>query len=458
MTTRRIRLASILMLALLLSDTLLAACSPETSVRRPEEDAMLLLIAGDFQLMGELPTLPANGVSKVARLNRSAFQPPEPTTPNEALTLLDYYRALAEDFERKAKGENLPTDVVAKGIAEYEAKMNALGEKANELDRRRARHRSTAWKRFFDGLGRFIGRAFDIGGKIVKFAVEDVPTAVGEYTPAVVKALAQAYVEKLKGRLRTEGEQRAFEFLLDKNPNLAGAYLIFKAGREGLKVLRDFARLFGRHRRRAAAQEPTTTALAEGEDYQFPKTGTMTASCPLPPSAQSVVDWCPTVQGTLTTNKPLTVTIDFASGTFTFDYMVACEGLKKTDSLGTWIQNLSSDQMQGSGTVYEDGWLLGQGAGVTTWIEQGTWWDAGNVVPINKVKENSGTVPVAILLDTPDDRMAFELGWGAGWTSDGPPGTGFTIEQARELGWEDLLGLTPACTTCVSRCAVTSGP
>jgi hypothetical protein len=351
MTPRRIRLASILMLALSLSDTLLAACSPETLIRRPEEDAMLLLIAGDYQLMGELPALPADGVSKGARLNRRAIQPPEPTTPNEAWTLLEYYRGLRDDFERKAKAENLPPDVVAKGIAEYEAKMNALGEKANELDRRR-----------------------------------------------------------------------------------------------------------GRHRRSAVAQERTTAALAEGENYQLPKTGTMRARCPLPPSAQCVVDWCPTVQGTLTTNKPLTVTIDCASGTFTFDYMVACEGLKKTDSLGTWIQNLCSDQMQGSGTVYEDGWLLGQGAGVTTWIEQGTWWDAGNVVPINKVKEDSGTVPVAILLDTPDDRMAFELGWGAGRTSDGPPGTGFTIEQAREVGWEDLLGLTPACTTCVSQCEVTSGP
>ncbi len=172
MTTRRIRLASILMLALLLSDTLLAACSAATPVRRPEEDAMLLLIAGDYQLMGELPAVPVDGVSKVARLNRSAFQPPEPTTPNEAWTLLEYYRGLRDDFERKAKAENLPADVVAKGIAEYEAKMNAMGDKANDLDRRRARHRSTAWKRFFDGLGRFIGRAFDLGGKIVKFAVE----------------------------------------------------------------------------------------------------------------------------------------------------------------------------------------------------------------------------------------------------------------------------------------------
>ena len=458
MTTRRIRLASILMLALLLSDTLLAACSPETSVRRPEEDAMLLLIAGDYQLTGELPAAPTEGVSKVARVAAPSFQPPEPKTPNEAYTWMEYYLARRADVEKEARAQGLSAEAVAEALGEYDAKIKAYSEKGAELAARRARHRGTVWKRVFDGLGRFIGGAFDIGGKVVKFAVEGVPTAVGEYAPAVVKALAQAYVEQLKGELRTKAEQKAFEILVEKSPHLAGAYLIFKAGKSAVKVLRDFARLFGRHRRRAAAQEPTTAALAEGEDYQLPKTGTMTARCPLPPSAQSVVDWCPTVQGTLTTNKPLTVTIDFASGTFTFDYMVACEGLKKTDSLGTWIQNLSSDQMQGSGTVYEDGWLLGQGAGVNTWIEQGTWWDAGNVVPINKVKENSGTVPVAILLDTLDDMMAFELGWGAGWTSDGPPGTGFTIEQAREVGWKALLGLTPACTTCVSLCEVTSGP
>jgi len=459
MVTRRIRLASVFMLTLLLSDTSLAACAGGISIRRAQEDAMLLMIAGDYQLTGELPAVARADGPKMARPVAASVRAQEPTTPNEAWTLLEYYRGLRDAFEQKAKAENLPPDVVARGIAEYEAKMKAMGDKANELDKRRARQRSTAWKRFFDGLGRFIGRAFDIGGKIVKFAIEDVPTAVGEYAPAVVKGLAQAYVEKLKGMLRTKGEEKAFEILLEKNPNLAGAYLIFKAGRAGVKVLRDFARLFGRHRRGAAGQEPTTTEPAEGEDIQMPAKGTMTATCQPPSGAQSIQAWCPTVEGTFTANTPLTVIIDFGARTFTFGYKIACEGRKSTEStFGTWRQNLSSDEMQGSGTVYENGWLLGEGAGMNIWIEQGTWWKAGNVVPINKVKENPSTVPVAILLDTPDDLIAFELGWGPGWVPDGPAGAGFTIERARELGWEGLLGFAPACTTCVSLCEVTSGP
>ncbi len=283
-----------------------------------------------------------------------------------------------------------------------------------------------------------------------------MPTVIGEYTPAVVKALAQAYVEKLRGELRTKAEQKAFEILVEKNPNLAGAYLIFKAGRGAFKVLRDFARLFGRHgRRRSRLHDDRRSA---GEEFELPTRGTMTAKCELPAAAHSVQAWCPTVEGTFTANTPLTVTVDFGARTFTFGYNIACEGRKSTEStFGTWRQNLSSDEMQGSGTVYEDGWLLGEGAGLNTWIEQGTWWKAGNVVPINKVNENPGTVPVAILLDTPDDLVAFELGWGAGWAAGAPTGEAFTIERARELGWGGLLGFAPTCTTCVSLCEVTSG-
>jgi hypothetical protein len=415
----------------------------------------LLSIAGYYQLTGELPAAPTEGVSKVARLAAPSFQPPEPKTPNEAYSSMDYYMARRADVEKEARAQGLPAETVAKALGEYDAKIQAYAEKGTELAERRARHRGTAWKRFFDGLGRFIGGAFDFGGKVVKFAVVGVPTAIGEYTPAVVKALAQAYVEKLKGELRTRGEQKAFEILVEKSPNLAGAYLIFMAGKAGVKILRDFARLFGRHRRgEPVAAGPTATEPDEGEKFQLPTSGTMTARCPLPPAAQSVEAWCPTVEGMFTTNTPLTVNIDFGARTFTFGYKIACEGRKSTDSLGTWIQNLSSDEMQGSGAAYEDGWLLGEGAGLNIWVEQGTWWKAGNMVPINKVIENPSIVPVAILLDTPDDRVAFELGWAAGGTTGGA----LTIERVRELGWEGSLGFAPACTTCVSLCEVASGP
>jgi hypothetical protein len=460
MQTRTVRCASVFLLGLLLADTLLAGCvGGGPSIRRPEEDAWLLSIAGYYQLTGELPAAPTEGVSKVARLAGSFFQPPEPRTPNEAYSWMEYYLARRDDVEKEARAQGLPAETVAEALGEYEAKIKAYAEKGAALAERRARHRGTAWKRFFDGLGRFIGRAFDIGGRIVKFAVEDVPTAVGEYTPAVVKGLAQAYVQQLKGELRTKAEQKAFEILVERSPNLAGAYLIFKAGKSAVKVLRDFARLFGRHRGRTAAQGPTGTEPAEGGEFELPTSGTMMATCQLPPAAHSVVTWCPTVEGTFTASTPLTVTIDFGSRTFTFGYKSACEGRKNTEStFGTWRQSLSSDEMQGSGTVYEDGWLLGEGAALSISIERGTWWKAGNVLPINKVSENSGTVPVAILLDTPDDLIAFELGWGPGWVTDGPAGAGFTIERARELGWQGLLGFAPDCTTCVSLCEVTSAP
>ncbi len=249
----------------MLTDTLLAACSGGDSVRRSREDAWLLAIAGYYQLTGEQPALAMVGGPKLARL-REASVHAQPTTPNEAWSLIGYYGDLRAKFEQKAKADGLPPEVLRAGLAEYDAKIADLVEKAKALEARRARHRGTAWKRFFDGLGRAIGRAFDIGGRIVEFAVEDVPTAVGEYTPALVKGLAQAYVEKLKGELRTKGEQKAFEILAEKSPNLAGAYLIFKAGREGIKVLRDFARLFGRHRRGGqAAQAPADTGAAGSE-------------------------------------------------------------------------------------------------------------------------------------------------------------------------------------------------
>lgn len=48
-------------------------------------------------------------------------------------------------------------------------------------------------------------RAFEIRGKTVKFALEDVSTGVGEYGPEVVKALAQEYIQKLRGEPRQKG-------------------------------------------------------------------------------------------------------------------------------------------------------------------------------------------------------------------------------------------------------------
>jgi hypothetical protein len=454
MTTRHTRLASVFLLSLLLADSLLSACAGGASIRRSREDAWLLSIAGYYQLTGQMPTAAMASGPRPARLADASVHAQEPTTPNEAWTLFDYYAKLREQYERDARAKGLPEDVIQKGLAEIDSKLDALGERANALQDRRARHRGTAWKRFFDGLGRFIGRAFDIGGRIVKLAVEDVPGTIGEYAPAVIKGLAQAYVEKLKGELRARGEQKAFEILVEKNPNLAGAYLIFKAGKEGLKVLRDFARLFGRHRGGGAAQGGAATESPVGEEFRFPTSGSMTATCQWPSGAQSVADWCPTVQGTLTTNSPLTVTIDFSAHTFTFGYSVACEGLKKTDSKGGWVQSVSSDAMQGGGTVYDDGWLLGEGAGMYTWIEQGTQWTGLAMEPIDRRTENSSITPVAILLDTPDDMVAFELGWAAG----GPTGGGLSIERAREVGWKGLLGFAPDCTTCVSLCEVTAGP
>jgi hypothetical protein len=451
MTTPRIRLASAFLLSLLLADSVLSACAGGASIRRSREDAWLLSIAGSYQLTGELPPVAQMHAPKVAD---ALAQSQEPTTPNEVWTLFDYYAKLREQYERDARAKGVPEDVIKRGLADIDAKLQDLADKADALRERRARRRGTAWKRFFDGLGRFVGRSFDIGGRIVKFAVADVPGTIGEVTPVLIKGLAQAYVEKLKGDLRERGEQKAFEILVEKNPNLAGAYLMFKAGREGLKLLRDFARLFRRHRGGGAGQDATAADLPGGEELQLPTSGVLTAKCNWPFGAQSVMDWCPTVQGSLTTNKPLSVTIDFSARTFTFDYSIACEGLKKTDSKGGWIQTLSSDAIQGSGTVYEDGWLLGMGTGVFTWVEQGTQWTGLAMEPVNKKNETSSSVPVAILLDSPDDLVAFELGWAAGGASS----EGLSIDRARQLGWDGLLAFPPGCTGCVSLCEVTAGP
>jgi hypothetical protein len=454
MTTRRIRLASILMLGLLLSDSLLAACAGSTSIRRTREDAWLLMIAGEYQLTGELPPVAMADAPKVARVTTTPVHIQQSTDPNEVWRMLEYYSDLRARYEAEAKAKGVSDDVLRTWLAGIDARIADLLERAQALEARRARHRGTAWKRFFDGLGRNVGRAFNLGGKVAKFVIEDVPGTVVELGPELIKELAKQYVEKLKETLRG----RLFDILSEKAPGVAMGYLVYKFGRQVVQVAREIDRQLGRRPSEGAEQVSTATEQEEGEGFQLPTSGTMTATCQLPAAALSVQAWCPTVQGTFTANTPLTATIDFGARTFTFGYKIACEGLKKTDSLGTWIQNLSSDEMQGSGTVYEDGWLLGEGAGMNIWVEQGTWWKAGNVVPINKVIEDPSTIPVAILLDTPDDMVAFELGWGAGWAPGGPTGEAFTIERARELGWEGLLGLTPACTTCVSLCEVTSGP
>ena len=461
MSTRRIRFACVFMLSLLLADTLLAACAGGTSIRRAQEDAMLLMIAGDYQLTGELPALPPEGVSKVARLNLSAFQPPEPTTPNEAWTLFEYYSGLRDAFEQKAKAENLPPDVVAKGIAEYEAKMKAMGDKANELDKRRARHRSTAWKRFFDGLGRFIGRAFDIGGKIVKFAIEDVPTAVGEYTPAVVKGLAQAYVEKLKGELRTKAEQKAFEILLEKNPNLAGAYLIFKAGKAGAKLIRDFARMFGRHRRGTAAQEPEIPAVeaASPEEeaagaFALPPSGTWAATCDSGRD-DSVEAWCEEQGGQLSTDPAFKLTIDFASGTFSFAAKTECVGPEFTNSSSGWTQNTTSEEIQGGGTLYADGWLVGTAKVKALWIEEGVRVKAAGSESYKEGGPTEGTIPLIAYLDGEEDLRALDLYFTSGAYGEVDP---VSIEWLREIGWDGVVDWLKGCEACYTVCRPGGAP
>ena len=345
MQSRNVRRASVFLLSLLLADTLLTACAGGgTSIRRPEEDAWLLSIAGYYQLMGELPPPPAREAAKAAQIARITFQPPEPKTPNEAYSLMEYYMARRADVEKEARAQGLPAETVAKALGEYDAKIEAYSEKGANLAERRARHRGTAWKRFFDGLGRFIGGAFDLGGKVVKFAVEGVPTFIGEYTPAVVKALAQEYVKKLRGELRTKVEQKAFEILVEKSPNLAGAYLIFKAGRGAFKVLRDFARLFGRHGRRTAPQQP-------GGGFGLPPSGLMMASCNTEWYHRWAVDPARTIL-----DESFVLEVDYDARSFD----VAFYGQDRT--VGEQHTQTLTDELSGTGTVSADGFLMGAGS------------------------------------------------------------------------------------------------
>jgi len=453
--TRAQRSAGFVLALSLILEAVLSSCAPSEAIRRPQEDAWLLSIAGYYQLTGELPQMAMTSAPKLGQIRQQPRALLQSKDPNEVWRLLEYYSTLRVEYEQRYKAAGYTPEQIKAALADIDAKIADLLERAKALEARRARHRGTAWKRFFDGLGRNVGRAFNVGGKVAKFVIVDVPGTVGEIAPDLIKELAKQYVEKLKETLRG----RLFDIVSEKAPGLAMGYLVYKFGRQVVQIEREIERQLSGRRGGAAAQGETAAVTGAGEGFQLPTSGTMTATCQLPAAAHSVVSWCPTVEGTFTSNTPLTVTIDFGARTFTFGYKIACEGRKSTEStFGTWRQNLSSDEMQGSGTVYEDGWLLGEGAGLNIWIEQGTWWKAGNVLPINKVSENPGAVPVAILLDTPDDLVAFELGWGAGWAAGDPAGEAFTIERARELGWAGLLGFAPACTTCVSLCEVTSGP
>ena len=342
--TRTQRTAGFALALSLVLEAVLSSCVPPTGILRSEEDAWLLSIAGYYQLTGELPAAPTEGVSKVARLAATSFQPPEPKTPSEAWALIDYYSERRAAVEQEASAQNLPPETVAKALAEYDAKIKALADKAQELEQRRARHRGTIWKRFFDGVGRVIGRAFDIGGRIVKFAIEDVPSGVAEYVPPLVKGLAQAYVEKLRGELRTRGEEKAFEILAEKNPNLAGAYLIFKAGKSAVKALRDFARLFGRHGGRASAR-------SSGGDLGLPAGGMLVASC----STEWYHRWSTDPNRTIL-EESFDLVVDYETRTFNVEFY----GQDRT--VGEDQTQTIADALSGSGTVSEDGFLTGTGS------------------------------------------------------------------------------------------------
>jgi hypothetical protein len=452
MMTPRVRVTCLLLLLILLGDSLLGACTPADSVRRTQEDAWLLLLAGEVQLTGALPEIASASAPHPARVAIPAPGSQSPTTPNEAWNLMDYYSGLREAFEQKAKADGLPPEVIQAGLAEYDAKIKALADRAQELGARRARRRGTAWKRFFDGMGRFVGKAFDVGGKIVKFAIEDVPSGVVEYGPDLIREYARAYVEKLKGQLRNRGEQKAFEILAEKNPNLAAAYLMFKAGRAGVKLFRDFARLFGRHPRQGASVSgtgPEQAPLSTGGDEQeapftLPSGGQWTASCDSGRD-DDIESWCAEQGGSLTADSEFQLRIDFASGTFSLAAKTECEGPKFTNSSGGWTQITNSEELKGGGTLYPDGWLVGMVEASAKWMGRGVRLKASGSESYEEGGPTEATVPLIARIETQDDMQALELFFTSGAAGENPP---VDVEWLRGLGWEgveDWLGVCKAC-------------
>jgi hypothetical protein len=447
------------MLFLLLADALLAACSGGATPRRTREDASLLLIAGGYQLTGELPAAASASAPRLARLAVLAGETQAPTTPSEVWSLFEHYARLREQYEREARAQGLSEEVIQKGLAEIDAKMKALADKANALEDRRSRRGSTVWKRFFDGLGRFMGRAFDIGGKIVKFALEDVPAGVGEYGPEVVKALAQEYVKKLRGELREKGEQKAFEILAEKSPNLAGAYLLFKAGRAGVKALRDFARLFGRHRRGGQATAPAVPEVAGEDDagegeFALPNSGTWSGTCNLGRD-DSLESWCEMNAGQLTHEPAYTLTIDFGAGTFSLTGKSECLGPKFTNSSSGWTQITTSEELQGGGTLHPDGWLVGMVQATSVWIERGVWVRASGSESYEDGGPTTGTVPFVAYIGTDEDLVAVNAFFTHATSGEADA---LDPDWLRSLGWAGVVDWLGVCEACYVVCSPGGGP
>ncbi len=107
--TRAQRSAGFVLALSVILEAVLSSCAPSEAIRRPQEDAWLLSIAGAYQLTGELPAAPTEGVSKVARVAAPPFRPPgQPKTPNEAYSLMEYYMARAKGRRAGGQGQGPP--------------------------------------------------------------------------------------------------------------------------------------------------------------------------------------------------------------------------------------------------------------------------------------------------------------------------------------------------------------
>jgi len=450
MSTRRLRFACIFMLSLLLADTLLAACSGGASVRRTREDAWLLSIAGYYQLTGEQPPTALAGSLKMARLAEAHVRPQESTNSNEVWTLIGYYVGLRDRYEQEGRAKGLSDDEIEKLLAGINAKIDDLMAKAKALDARRARHRGTAWKRFFDGLGRGVGRAFDVGGKVAKFVIEDVPGTVVTYAPAIIKELAQQYVEKLK----ETAKGRLFDLLAKKAPGVVTAYLVYELGRKGLQIAREVERQLGRHGGGAAQDAPAasedgaTSSNETGGAFALPASGTWAATCDSGRD-DSVEAWCEEQGGQLSTDPAFKLTIDFASGTFSFAAKTECVGPKFTNSSSGWTQNTTSEEIQGGGTLYADGWLVGTAKVKALWIEEGVRVKAAGSESYKEGGPTEGTIPLIAYLDGEEDLRALDLYFTSGAYGEVDP---VSIEWLREIGWDGVVDWLKGCEACYTVC------
>jgi hypothetical protein len=206
------------------------------------------------------------------------------------------------------------------------------------------------------------------------------------------------------------------------------------------------------------AQGGAVTEVAESQDagegtFTLPAGGTWTGSCDSGRD-DAVEAWCEQNGGRLTHEPVHTLRIDFAAGTFSFSGNTVCVGPKATDSFGSSSRITTVEELQGGGTLYPDGWLVGKVNASALWMESGVRVKIGGSESYQEGGPTTGTVPLMADIDGEEDLEALDIYFSSGAYGEAEP---IDPDWLRGIGWGGVVDWLQGCEACYTVCRSAGG-